>query len=42
MQKGENREEIVNKAILAALTPVLFGTIETQSQIRETHAGRQK
>lgn len=34
--------EIVNKAILAALTPVLFGTIEIQSQIRRTHAGRQK
>lgn len=42
VQRGENREEIVNKAILAALTPVLFGTIEIQSQIRRTHAGRQK
>lgn len=38
----KNRDEIVNKAILAALTPVLFGTIETQSQIRRTHAVRQK
>ncbi len=42
VQRGENQAEIVNKAILAALTPVLFGTIEIQSQIRRTHAGRQK
>lgn len=37
-----NREDIVNKAIVAALTPLLFGPIEIQSQIRRTHAGRQK
>lgn len=40
--KKKNREDIVNKAIVAALTPLLFGTIEIQSQIRRTHAGRQK
>lgn len=41
-RERKNREDIVNKAIVAALTPLLFGTIEIQSQIRRTHAGRQK
>ena len=39
---GRKIEDIANKAILAFLTPTLFATIEIQSQIRGTHAGRQK
>lgn len=41
-EREMEREKKVNKAIVAALTPLLSGTIETQSQIRRTHAARQK